>query len=283
MMSAVPLLPPIRGVKICVTPVNTGILPPYFVLLPDTTDNLHLALEMHLLNQLFSRAPPFDHPFIVSLVLAVPEMISLDVLHIRVELCPCPLHRLNVLPPAVATSLIQTGMGIPAAAASRPSTSLQSASRPAPVSRPVPRPTIVPQPVQPASEPVPQQPAPAVSFNLLCDLCGRAHASPASLKMHMRVHAIPSFACTVCSKTYRSRPKLVIHLRNHTLPFVCACDSRFSSGSQLTKHQQLEKHSGGRIDPTVADKGCKWDSGAAAAQNGDDGDVDAPGDDEYVP
>jgi hypothetical protein len=289
------LVPPLlRGVKICVTPVTVGIgLSPYFVILPEDTPNLHLALELHLLQQLFSRAPPFDHPFIVSLVLAVPQVISLDVLHVRVEFCPCPLHRLNFLPvtapaPAVALPGPQAGA---AAAVSRPSTNWQPASRPTIVSRHVVRLKSVPQPSKSAhvlvsepaaSQPVPQQPSQAVTKQFICDVCGRAHLSRGGLHQHMRIHSRgdAQFPCTVCSSIFHMSWRLVKHMRNHTLPFVCECGSRFSSSHKLTAHQEMQKHSGGSIDASCADSGCRLTSETVAAKDEVEND---PGQEEYVP
>uniref|UniRef100_A0A673GRN9 Uncharacterized LOC107714742 n=1 Tax=Sinocyclocheilus rhinocerous TaxID=307959 RepID=A0A673GRN9_9TELE len=90
-----------------------------------------------------------------------------------------------------------------------------------------------------------------------CRFCGRAFASPDSLKKHLRLHkGNKPFRCLDCGKNFARHGHLMVHVRLHTgeKPYGCAnCGEHFIRTDYLKRH--LAKCSGkGEKEKILCDK-----------------------------
>ncbi|XP_055694865.1 zinc finger protein ZFP2-like [Lutzomyia longipalpis] len=79
--------------------------------------------------------------------------------------------------------------------------------------------------------------------NYMCDLCGKAFASPAALLRHTNSHAgIKPYQCSVCPRAYQTKHRLKVHMMRHEgiKEHVCTvCGLRKTTGTELRTHMNL--------------------------------------------
>ncbi|CAH0564374.1 unnamed protein product [Brassicogethes aeneus] len=78
----------------------------------------------------------------------------------------------------------------------------------------------------------------------VCNICGRCHESPETLKQHMKKHdkykAILRFTCSVCLQGFRFKPNLLNHYKevHPQVNFKCQyCGKDCTNGFDMFKHQ----------------------------------------------
>ncbi|XP_031627841.1 zinc finger protein 883-like [Contarinia nasturtii] len=93
------------------------------------------------------------------------------------------------------------------------------------------------------------------SIKFKCSHCTRQFTHQTHLRTHEKSHTEePKFNCPECSKAFFYNHQLVAHLRLHTgeRPYLCSyefCGMRFTSSSQLKRHNKMQHQHDECIEP----------------------------------